>query len=524
MRVASRGPGGLTIALSAWLSISQSPAWALLEPFDVREASIDSIHMALFTGMATCRGIVSSFISRIEKFNPIINAIISLNAESLSTADQIDLQIAAGNKTGALLCIPALRDAGSIILGKANLHELALEGISVSSFGGQTIKPYDLSRTPGGSSGGSGAVIAANLAVFATGTDTVNSLRSPASANSLFSFRPTRGLISRAGVIPVSHTQDAVGAMARNLKDLAVTLTVMSTIGYDPRDDATADIPPGVQGKDYSASLHGASLKGLRLGLLDGFFNYNPSAETTPVNDAMNIMVSQLAVAGAVVVNITETTYNALAIAAALDVQSYEYRELLNGYLAGPGADGSPRPTSFSEIYESGEFLVLPSQYEYVKSSAVSSTSNSSYFTTQRGIQNLTQALQTTFLANNLDAIIYPEQKNLAVKIGSPSQSGRNGILAALTGYPVIVVPVGISPPSKDAPIGVPMGMEILGRPWSEGLLLNIAKHISDLQPVRKMPPFANQTVETKSYSAVPVVTPNTGNIPTAYPMGVLWR
>jgi hypothetical protein len=106
MRVTAREPGRLTIALLAWLSISHSPGWALVEPFDVREASIDNIHTALFTGMATCRDIVSSFISRIEKFNPIINAIISLNTESLFLADQIDLQIAAGNTTGALLCIP----------------------------------------------------------------------------------------------------------------------------------------------------------------------------------------------------------------------------------------------------------------------------------------------------------------------------------------------------------------------------------------------------------------------------------
>jgi len=538
------------------ISIAQSPVWAHGEAFDVREATIDSIHAALFTRITTCRGIVSSFISRVEQFNPIINAIITLNPQALDIADQIDLQLTAGNTTGALLCIPVLlkdnydaagmnttgscrglvnnrpisdapavkvfKDAGAIILGKANLHELALEGISVSSLGGQTVNPYDLTRTPGGSSGGSGAAIAANLAVFGTGTDTVNSLRNPASANSLFSFRPTRGLISRAGVIPISYTQDTLGAMARNLNDLVVALTIMSSIGYDPRDNTTAAIPPGVQCKDYSASLYGSSLKGLRLGLLDGFFNHTSSAETTPVNDVMDNIISHLAEAGAVIVSVKEAVYNAPAIAATLDVQRYEYRELLDEYLNGPNAGGTPRPKSFNELYKSGDFLVLPSQYEYVKTSFVSSTSNSSYFTVQRGIQNLTQALQATFLTNNLDAIIYPEQKNLVVKIGSPSQSGRNGILAALTGHPVVVVPAGFSPPSNDAPIGVPIGMEILGRPWSEGLLLNIAKHISELVPARRMPPFANQTAKTKSYSSVPVIRPNTENIPAAYPHGVL--
>ncbi|KAL2137522.1 hypothetical protein VTI28DRAFT_9222 [Corynascus sepedonium] len=253
--------------------------------FDVRETTIDSLHNALFSQSVTCREVVSSFLARIEEFNPRINAVTSLNPAALSVADDLDGRMAAGNVTGPLFCVPvllkdnfdavgmsttggcqslahnepledaptvkALKDAGAVILGKTNLHEMALEGLTVSSLGGQTANPYDLTRTPGGSSGGSGAAVAANLAVFATGTDTVNSLRSPASANSLFSFRPTRGLISRAGVIPVSYTQDTVGAMARNPRDLAVALTVMARAGYDARDNITALAPPEARRKDY---------------------------------------------------------------------------------------------------------------------------------------------------------------------------------------------------------------------------------------------------------------------------------
>lgn len=208
-------------------------------PFDTREATIDSVHHALFTGLNTCHDVVASFISRIETLNPKINAIISLNSKALSQAQSLDQQLSTGNISQPLFCIPillkdnydtidmkttggnlalkdsqpstdapavtALKNAGAIILGKANLHELALEGISVSSLGGQTINSYDTSRTPGGSSGGSAAAVAASFAVFATGTDTVNSLRSPASANSLFSIRPTRGLVSRSGVIPIRY-------------------------------------------------------------------------------------------------------------------------------------------------------------------------------------------------------------------------------------------------------------------------------------------------------------------------------
>lgn len=176
---------------------------SLQDAFDSREATIDEVHNALFTGLTTCRGVVSSFIARIEAFNPTINAIITLNPNALTLADQMDMQIKAGNASGLLFCIPillkdnydttemnttggcldlagskptmdapavtAFKNAGAIILGKTNLHELALEGISVSSLGGQTINPYDHTRTPGGSSGGTGAAIATSFAVFGTG-------------------------------------------------------------------------------------------------------------------------------------------------------------------------------------------------------------------------------------------------------------------------------------------------------------------------------------------------------------------
>ena len=173
--------------------------------FDAREATIDGVHNALYSGLTTCRDIVSSFIARIEAFNPTVNAIITLNPNALTIADDLDAQIASGNATGLMFCIPvllkdnydtagmnttggcldlagnkpltdaptvtALKNAAAIILGKTNLHELALEGLSVSSLGGQTVNPYDSTRTPGGSSGGTGAAVAASFAVFGTGED-----------------------------------------------------------------------------------------------------------------------------------------------------------------------------------------------------------------------------------------------------------------------------------------------------------------------------------------------------------------
>jgi Asp-tRNA(Asn)/Glu-tRNA(Gln) amidotransferase A subunit family amidase len=231
-------------------------------------------------------------------------------------------------------------------------------------------------------------------------------------------------------------------------------------------------------------------------------------------------MVSVLQTAGAIVVSINETVYDSTAIGA-LDVQTSEYRKAVDQYLQ-MSSLSSTRPSTLNEIYSSGKFLVIPGQYDYINTALASSTSNSSYASTKLRIKNLTTTLRTTFSSNKLDAIIYPEQKNLVVKIGSPSQSGRNGILAALTGYPVVTIPAGFSPPTAEAPIGVPIGMEILGLPWAESKLLNIAAHISDLTHVRRMPAFANGSVEMGAYTAVPTMTPNTSNIPSAYPLGVL--
>ncbi|KAL2443723.1 Glutamyl-tRNA(Gln) amidotransferase subunit A 2 [Exophiala dermatitidis] len=541
-------------------------------PIDIREATISSLHGSLYSGLTTCRDIVSAFIARIEHFNPSINAIIALNPDALDIADSLDDALSRGNATGLLFCTPillkdnfdavpmpttggclslnastpihdsptvtALRRAGAVILGKVNLQELALEGLSVSSLGGQTMNPYDFSRTPGGSSGGTGAAIAASFAVFGTGTDTVNSLRSPASANSLFSFRPTRGLISRAGVIPISYTQDTAGAIGRCLSDIATALTVMSSVGHDSNDNATAAIPPSVVGTDYTSFLEEMlpSLQGKRIGVLEGFFDRTSNTnETNPVNEAMDAVITLLRTHGATIVNITDHIYNATAISAAMDVQQFEYRESLTAYLSSLNhLTGEPRPNSMPELYQyqrrsdgnrNKDFLVIPAQYSYIQTALRSSTSNSSYFEKQTLITNLTRSLHDMIISNDLDALIYPEQKNLVVPVGSPSQYGRNGILAAVTGSPVVVVPIGFSPPtaSGSAPIGIPIGMEILGLPWTEGALLRLAQAIDGRLHARRAPVTngLNESVEvTNVYDAVPRIIPLKNLSPT-YPLGV---
>lgn len=229
--------------------------------------------------------------------------------------------------------------------------------------------------------------------------------------------------------------------------------------------------------------------------------------------------------AGATVIPITSSMYNSTALAS-LDTQRFEYRESMDAYLQRPSL-GGVHPSTLNELYSGHEYLVIPSQYEYVNTSLVSSTSNttgqhSSYATVKQGIANLTLALAETFTANKLDALIYPEQQNLVVKIGSPSQRGRNGILGALSGSPVVTVPIGFSNVTSTAPEGVPIGMEILGRPWTEEKLLQIAYQWQSLGRVRRTPSWAKEVVPVKSYTTVPSITPDRGNIPAAYPVGTL--
>ena len=523
--------------------------------FDAREATIATVHHDLYHGLTTCRAVVSSFLTRIEAFNLRINAIITLDPNSLTIADSMDSALAGGNATGPLFCIPillkdnydtadvpasggnfalaasqpsvdapsvtALKNAGAIILGKANLHELALEGLTVSSAGGQTINPFDSTRTPGGSSGGSAAAVAGSFAVFATGTDTVNSLRSPASANSLFSIRPTRGLIARTGIIPISYTQDVIGPIGRSVDDIAVALTVMASTGYDPADNATALIPPSSRNVDYLAAIASPPpLLGLRFGFLEGLFNRTSSNETDPVNAAMNATTSFLTSAGATLVPISDPIYNVTAISM-FDIQRFEYRTEMDRYLSRPSLLGT-HPPSLEYLYRNTtKFLVIPSQYEYVTTALASSPQNATYATVQQSIAALTLHLQQTFAESNLDAVLYPEQKNLVIKIGAPSQSGRNGILAALTGSPVVTVPAGFSEPSETASRGIPIGMEILGRKGEESFLLGVAKRLELGWRVRKEPEWATEALETKNYPAVPSIIPDRGNASPNYPEGI---
>ena len=270
--------------------------------FRLMETSIADVHKAMLAGTLTCRGLVQQYLDRIHAYDqqgPAVNSMLYLNPASLDEADAFDREFQNTHRLKPLACIPIvlkdnfdtadmptsagsillkdarpekdafavkrLRDAGVIILGKANMQEFASGGISVSSLGGQVKNPYDLTRTPGGSSGGTATAVASNFVTAGTGSDTGGSIRSPASADNLVGLRPTRGLISRDGIVPVSFTQDTIGPITRNVADTAKMLDVMA--GYDPNDPVTA-----FNVGNISEDLHGISPEwiegGARLGVL----------------------------------------------------------------------------------------------------------------------------------------------------------------------------------------------------------------------------------------------------------------
>jgi len=488
------------------------------QQFQLMEASIADIHGALESGKLTCRSLVQQYLDRINAYDqqgPSLNAMLYLNPQALEQADAMDKAFKRGAKLKPLQCIPLVlkdvfdtadmpttggslalkgmqptkdaftvtrfRQNGALILGKTNLHELALAGVTASSLGGQTKNPYELTRTPGGSSGGTGVALAANFATVGTGSDTVNSIRSPASANSLVGLRPTRGLISRAGVIPVSFTQDAVGPLARNVADVAVMLDVMA--GYDPEDPVTA-LGVGKIPATYTAFLDRKGLKGARIGVLRTLFGSGP--DHAEVNRVMAEALEALKNQGAVLVEINDEAFDTGRLNAELDVQKYEYKSQLNNYLK---AQPNAPVHSLAELIATGNYH-KPSLEKFLASaeSYENGLNEVDYKSRRVKIDDLRVQLANVMAKNNVIALVYPHQKRLPVMIGNPNQAERNGILASLAGFPAITVPAGFSVPTASAPIGVPVGIEFLGQPFSEPQLLKIAYSFEQATHARKPP------------------------------------
>ena len=338
---------------------------AVQHQVEVFEQSITALQADLAAGRATSVQLVDAYFARIRAFDaagPDLNSMIRRNPHAREDAARLDAERRAGTVRGPLHGIPVvlkdnyattdqptsagslgladlvtpedafvvrrLRAAGAILLGKTNMHELAAGITTISSLGGQTRNPYDPRRCPGGSSGGTGVAVAASFAAVGWGSDTCGSIRIPAAYNSLFGLRPTQGLVSRAGIIPLSHTQDIPGPLARTVMDLAIALDV--TVGPDPADSTTmTDRPP----PQFVSALGGASLQGVRLGLLS---NYLADADAD-IRDTVRSAAAAMARAGAELVEVTLPGFDTLVAQAA--VLNYETKFDLADFLGRvPGA------------------------------------------------------------------------------------------------------------------------------------------------------------------------------------------
>jgi amidase len=486
------------------------------EAFRPEEATIAGLHATLGTRQITCVQLVQAYLRRIEAYDkrgPALNALITLNPRALDTAAELDRAYLAGQRDARPLhCVPIvlkdnydtadlpttggsvtlansrplrdayvvrkLRDAGAIVLGKANLTELARGGMTLSSLGGQTRNPYDLTRTPGGSSGGTGAALAAGFAVAGTGTDTGQSIRSPASALSLVGLRPTRGLVSRAGIIPVSTTQDEAGPLARTVADVARMLDVMA--GYDPDDPITAlgahTIPA-----TYTAFLNRDGLRGARIGVLSEFFGGD--AVHRDVNAVMDRAMGAMTAAGATLVRVTIPGLAGLT--RDIQVSEYETKVAFNHYLATLGPRAPVK--TLEEFIARGQFHGSLKAGLEADQRVADGRNHPEYRNRLMRRLELRQAVMTAFAANRLEAIVYPHQRRLVSSIGE-EQMERNGVLSNSTGFPAITFPGGFSPPGPSAPLGVPVGVELLGPEWSEPSLIRLAFAFEQTAQIRRLP------------------------------------
>jgi Asp-tRNA(Asn)/Glu-tRNA(Gln) amidotransferase A subunit family amidase len=492
-------------------------------PFSVLEATVASAHAAMRDGRLTARQLASACLERISAYDqsgPALRSILQRNPQALEEAARIDamaarkpsqalaplhgipvlvkdniecggMQTTAGaaclrdnRSTDDAFVIRRLREAGAIVLAKTNLHELASGGETVSTLSGQTLNPYDLTRTPGGSSGGTGAGIAASFGLLGIGTDGVNSIRSPASANNLVGLRPTMGLISRAGLIPCGLTQDTIGPITRTVAEAALLLDVMA--GYDPADPVTrhgeAHIP-----ESYAASLDADGLKGARIGVLRHFFGEGQAH--APVNAVMQAALAVVAAQGAELIAIDDAINPDQLLASTL-VHHYEMERDLDAYLAGLAAGVPVRSTK--DIIAAGG--VHPSVAGTLTTAVALSGREGEYRERLQRQQALRLRLQELMARHRLDALAFPHQRRLVVPVGE-TQAERNGVLASATGFPAIVIPAGFSAPDRNAPQGVPVGLEFFGLPFTEPVLIRLAFAAEQALRARR-PPHSTPALE----------------------------
>ncbi len=500
-------------------------AQAAIKPFELEEATILGLQEEMKSGKLTSVSITERYLARIREIDrngPALNSIIEISPDALAIARTLDEERKTKGARGPLHGIPVLikdnidtadrmktsagslalaesiaaqdafvaarlRAAGAVILGKTNLSEWANFRSSHSSSGwsgrgGQTRNPYALDRNPCGSSSGSGAAVAANLCVAAVGTETDGSIVCPSSANSVVGIKPTLGLVSRSGIIPIAHSQDTAGPMARTVADAAAVLGALT--GIDERDPATN----GSRGKghtDYSQFLDPYGLRGARIGVARKFFGFNEN-----VDRLLNAALDEMKRLGAALIDPADIPTHGKFGDSEFEVLLFEFKADLNKYLSALGA--SAHAHSLKELIEFNEMnrekeMPYFGQDIFVKAEAKGPLTSKVYLDALAKNHRLSRAegIDAILIKHRLDALVAPTggipwPTDL---LNGDHDSGGSSSPAAVAGYPHITVPAGYI-------FGLPVGISFIGTAWSEPTLIKLAYSFEQGTRFRKPPRF----------------------------------
>jgi amidase len=494
-------------------------------PFEFDEFTIAAFRTGMKSGKFTARSIAEKHLARIEaidKQGPRVNSVIELNPDALASAEALDRERQAQGPRGPLHGIPVLikdnisthdrmqttagslalvgsvppqdafvakklRDAGAVLLGKTNLSEWANIRSSHSTSGwsgrgGQTQNPYALDRNPSGSSSGSGAAVAANLCAVAIGTETDGSIVSPANVNGIVGIKPTLGLVSRAGIIPIAHSQDTAGPMARTVTDAAILLGALA--GIDSDDPATL-ASRGKAPADYTTFLDAKGLAGARLGVVRKLCGFHDA-----VDQLMNAAIDELKRQGATLVDPADIATLDQLDGAEDMVLIYELKADLNTFLAQLGAAAPVHSLrdiiAFNEHHREQEMPYF-GQDLFLKAQEKGALDQKEYLDALAKSKSLmrAQGIDAVMDQFKLDALVAPTAGPacLTDHIDGDHDLGGSSTPAAVAGYPHITVPMGF-------PSGLPVGISFFGRAWSEPTLLKFAYAFEQATQHRRPPRF----------------------------------
>jgi amidase len=498
---------------------------ARLKAFDLDEITVQRLQEEMHSGRLTARSIAEKYLARIEeadKHGPGVNSVIETNPEALDIADKLDRERKAHGPRGSLHGIPVLikdniatrdrmmttagslalvgaqapkdsfvakklREAGAVILGKTNLSEWANIRSSHSTSGwsgrgGLTRNPYALDRNPCGSSSGSGAAVSANFCALAIGTETDGSIVCPSGVNGIVGIKPTVGLVSRAGIIPIAHSQDTAGPMARTVTDAAILLGALA--GVDADDPATSSNQEKAL-KDYTRFLDPRGLRGSRIGVVRKSFGISDAVDAL-INQAIEEMKRQ----GAVIVDPADIETMEQVGDSEFQVLLYELKADLNSYLAALGP-GAPVHTLEEIIHfnESNREKEMPyfGQDTFIKSQAKGPLTEKAYLDALEKDHRLTrkEGIDAIMDKFQLDALVAPTggPAFLTDLVDGDHDVGGSSTPAAVAGYPNITVPVGFI-------FGLPVGISFFGKAYGEPTLIKLAYSFEQATQLRRAPQF----------------------------------